>query len=216
LLIHISLSKSAIQHTSSGGTTNNKPSWASNGHPDRHRAFRDRRLGRILGQLRHAGYAAMTASSGDDAWVVNGVASWMPVLRPPGHVRQLSAERLGHPWNLGTGRRRREREDMGRVLDGYALGPGIALEGQVAYTNANYCNISPFGVSMPGPSVGTSSPGVNASNLHSWDQLLICRPPISPESGAQAGDGREEHPAVQHLDAVTQTCRLFCFCRGEE
>ena len=51
----------------------------------------------------------------------------------------------------------------------YALGPGLSLEGQIAYTNANYGNLSGFGVSVPVPSVGTSSPGVNASNVHSWE-----------------------------------------------
>jgi hypothetical protein len=48
----------------------------------------------------------------------------------------------------------------------YALGPGISLEGQVAYTNANYGNLSALGVSVPIPAVGA---GVDASKVHSWE-----------------------------------------------
>ena len=56
----------------------------------------------------------------------------------------------------------------------YALGPGISLEGQVAYTNANYGSLSAFGVSVPVPNGafvnGTGGPaGVNASQVHSWE-----------------------------------------------
>jgi hypothetical protein len=47
----------------------------------------------------------------------------------------------------------------------YALGPGIALEGQVAYTDTNYGNVSAFGASAPVPTVV----GVNASQVHSWE-----------------------------------------------
>ena len=48
----------------------------------------------------------------------------------------------------------------------YALGPGISLEGQVAYTNANYGNLSAFGVSVAG---SRTAVGVNASQVHSWE-----------------------------------------------
>ena len=56
----------------------------------------------------------------------------------------------------------------------YALGPGISLEGQVAYTNANYGNLSAFGVSEAVPnfafSNGSGAPtGVNATQVHSWE-----------------------------------------------
>ena len=45
----------------------------------------------------------------------------------------------------------------------YALGPGISLEGQVAYTQADYGMLTGGGVSVPTPLVV----GVNASQVHS-------------------------------------------------
>jgi hypothetical protein len=47
----------------------------------------------------------------------------------------------------------------------YALGPGITLEGQIAYTNADYGSLSGLGFSMPVP----AAVGVNASQVHSWE-----------------------------------------------
>jgi hypothetical protein len=47
----------------------------------------------------------------------------------------------------------------------YALGPGISLEGQIAYTNANYGSLSGLGLSIPVP----AAVGVNASQVHSWE-----------------------------------------------
>ena len=47
----------------------------------------------------------------------------------------------------------------------YALGPGIALEGQVAYTTTNYGNVDAFGVSVPVP----LAVGVDASRVDSWE-----------------------------------------------
>jgi hypothetical protein len=50
----------------------------------------------------------------------------------------------------------------------YALGPGISLEGQIAYTNANYGNLSAFGVSVPVPLAATGV-GVNATSVRAWE-----------------------------------------------
>ena len=47
----------------------------------------------------------------------------------------------------------------------YALGPGISLEGQVAYTTTNYGNVSAFGFSIPVP----AAVGVAASRVDSWE-----------------------------------------------
>jgi hypothetical protein len=63
-----------------------------------------------------------------------------------------------------------DSEEMwGVSLNGaYALGPGISLEGQFAYTSANYGSLSAFGVSVPVP-LATTGGGVNASQVHSWE-----------------------------------------------
>ena len=47
----------------------------------------------------------------------------------------------------------------------YALGPGISLEGQVAYTASNYGNLSGPGFSVPVP----EAVGVDASKVHSFE-----------------------------------------------
>ena len=48
----------------------------------------------------------------------------------------------------------------------YALGPGISLEGQIAYSNADYGNLSgPLGFSVPVP----VAVGVNAQSGYSWE-----------------------------------------------
>ena len=39
------------------------------------------------------------------------------------------------------------------------------MEGQIAYTNANYGSLSGLGFSMPVP----AAVGVNASQVHSWE-----------------------------------------------
>ena len=117
----------------------------------------------------HAGYAANTASSGDDGWVVSGGASytldaWSFGLQGEYGSYQQSASAI-----LGTSAPgvSAQNEKMWGVSfnTAYALGPGISLEGQVAYTQANYGNLSAFGVSVPTP----NAVGVNATTVHSWE-----------------------------------------------
>jgi len=55
---------------------------------------------------------------------------------------------------------------LGISLNGaYALGPGIALEAQVAYTTTNYGDVSFGGFSAPVP----LAVGVDASRVDSWE-----------------------------------------------
>jgi len=161
------------QYTSAGGTTSNRPSWYQAGIQIGIGDFSIGASGAYYVDYAHAGYAATTASSGDDGWVVSGGASytidaWSFGLQGVFGSFQQSASAI-----LGTsapGVSAQNEKMWGVSLNAaYALGPGISLEGQIAYTNANYGNLSGFGVSVPVPSVGTSSPGVNASNVHSWE-----------------------------------------------
>jgi outer membrane protein OmpU len=160
------------QYTSAGGTTTNKPSWYQAGIQVGIGNFAIGASGAYYVNYTHAGYAATTASSGDDGWVVSGGASytidsWSFGLQGEFGSFQQSASAI-----LGTsapGVSAQNEKIWGISLNGaYALGPGISLEGQIAYTNASYGNLSAFGVSMPVPLAATGV-GVNASNVHSWE-----------------------------------------------
>jgi outer membrane protein OmpU len=161
------------QYTTAGGTTNNKPSWYQAGFQIGIGHFAIGASGAYYVNYAHAGYAATTASSGDDGWVVTGGASYtidawsFGIQGVFGSFQQNAAAILG---TSAPGISAQNEKMWGVSLNGaYALGPGISLEGQIAYTNANYGNLSGFGFTVPVPSVGTSSPGVNASNVHSWE-----------------------------------------------
>jgi outer membrane protein OmpU len=161
------------QYTSAGGTTNNKPSWYQAGIQIGIGDFAIGASGAYYVNYAHAGYVATTASSNDDGWVVSGGASYTIDAWSFGIQGEFGSFQQNASVILGTsapGIGAQNEKMWGISLNGaYALGPGIALEGQIAYTNANYGNLSGFGVSVPVPSVGTSSPGVNASNVHSWE-----------------------------------------------
>ena len=161
------------QYTSAGGTTNNKPSWYQAGIQVGIGNFAIGASGAYYVNYVHAGYAATTASSGDDGWVVSGGASYTIDAWSFGVQGLFGSFQQNASVILGTsapGVSAQNEKMWGVSLNGaYALGPGISLEAQVAYTNANYGNLSAFGVSVPVPSVGASSPGVNASNVHSWE-----------------------------------------------
>jgi outer membrane protein OmpU len=161
------------QYTSAGGTTKNKPSWYQAGIQLGIGNFSIGASGAYYVNYAHGGYAATTASSGDDGWVVSGGASYtidawsFGIQGVFGSFQQDAAAILG---TAAPGISAQNEKMWGISLNGtYALGPGISLEGQIAYTNANYGNLSGFGTSVPVPSVGTNSPGVNASNVHSWE-----------------------------------------------
>ena len=64
------------QYTSAGGTTSNKPSWYQAGIQIGIGDFSIGASGAYYVDYAHAGYAATTASSGDDGWVVSGGASY--------------------------------------------------------------------------------------------------------------------------------------------
>jgi predicted porin len=108
----------------------------------------------------HAGYAATTAASNDDGWAVTGGASytidaWSFGLQGLyGSCAQSTSAVLGTSAPGVSA----DRENMWSVsLNGaYALGPGISLEGQVAYTQASYGNLSAFGVWVPVPAIGAA------------------------------------------------------------
>ncbi len=117
----------------------------------------------------HEGYASTTAGSGDDGWLVSGGASytldaWSFGIQGIYTSWQQSASAI-----LGTSAPgvSADNEKMWGVSfnTAYALGPGISLEAQIAYTNANYGNLSGFGLSAPVP----TAVGVNANQVHSWE-----------------------------------------------
>ena len=120
----------------------------------------------------HAGYAANTASSGDDGWVVSGGASYTIDAWSFGLQGQYGSYQQSASAILGTsapGVNADNEKLWGISLNtSYALGPGISLEGQLAYTNANYGSLSALGVSVPTPLAATGV-GVNATNVHSWE-----------------------------------------------
>jgi outer membrane protein OmpU len=161
------------QYTSAGGTTGNKPSWYQAGFQIGIGDFAFGASGAYYVNYAHAGYAATTAASSDDGWVVSGGASYTLDAWSFGIQGVFGSFQQNASVILGTsapGVSAQNEKMWGVSFNGaYALGPGISLEGQVAYTNANYGNLSAFGVSVPVPSVGPSSPGVNASNVHSWE-----------------------------------------------
>ena len=128
------------QHTPAGGNTNNKPSWYQAGLQIGFGHFAIGASGAYYVSYSHAGYAATTASSDDDGWVVSAggsytIDAWSFGLQGEYGRYQQSVSRFGPPpgddeklWGVS-------------VNGAYALGPGISLEGQVAYTNASYGNL---------------------------------------------------------------------------
>jgi len=166
------------QYTPAGGNTNNKPSWYQAGLQIGIGHFAIGASGAYYVNYAHAGYASTTASSDDDGWVVSGGASytidaWSFGLQGEYGSYQQSASAIIGTSAPGISA---DNEKMWGISfnTAYALGPGISLEGQVAYTNANYGNLSAFGVSAAVPNFafqnGTGAPsGVNASQVHSWE-----------------------------------------------
>ena len=160
------------QYTSAGGTTDNKPSWYQAGIQLGIGDFAIGASGAYYVNYAHAGYAATTASSGDDGWVVSGGASYtidawsFGIQGVFGSFQQSAAAILG---TSAPGVSAQNEKMWGVSLNGaYVLGPGISLEGQIAYTSASYGNLSAFGLSVPVP-LAASGIGVNASNVHSWE-----------------------------------------------
>ena len=141
------------QYTPAGGNTNNKPSWYQAGLQIGIGHFAIGASGAYYVNYNHAGYAATTASSDDDGWVVSGGASytidaWSFGLQGEYGSYQQSASAI-----LGTSAPgiSADNEKMWGVSfnTAYALGPGISLEGQVAYTNASYGNLIVGAYTLP-------------------------------------------------------------------
>jgi len=130
------------QYTPAGGNTNNKPSWYQAGLQIGIGHFAIGASGAYYVNYAHAGYAATTASSSDDGWVVSGggsytIDAWSFGLKGVYGSYQQSLSSFGGPPSGSD-----EKLWGVSVNSAYALGPGIAVEGQVAYTNANYGNLS--------------------------------------------------------------------------
>ena len=97
----------------------------------------------------HAGYAATNAGSGDDGWVVTAggsytIDAWSFGLQGLyASYQQDGAMITGNPFATAS------NQDFWAVsLNGaYALGPGISLEAQLAYTDTDYGSVSAFGAS---------------------------------------------------------------------
>ena len=158
---------SFTQYTPAGGNTNNKPSWYQAGLQIGIGHFAIGASGAYYVNYQHAGYASTTASSSDDGWVVSAgtsytIDAWSFGLQGEyGSYQQNGAVITGIPavnaqnellWGVS-------------LNTAYALGPGISLEGQVAYTSADYGMLSAFGESVPVP----LAVGVNANQVHSWE-----------------------------------------------
>ena len=160
---------SFTQYTPAGGNTNNKPSWYQAGLQIGIGHFAIGASGAYYVNYQHAGYASTTATSGDDGWVVSGGASYTIDAWSFGIQGEYGSYQQSASAVLGTSAAgiSADNEKMWGISfnTAYALGPGISLEGQVAYTNANYGSLSTLGVSFPVPTVV----GVNASQVHSWE-----------------------------------------------
>jgi len=156
------------QYTAAGGTTSNKPQWYQLGFQIGFGHFAVGASGAYYTNYKHAGYASTTASSNDDGWVATGGASYTIDAWSFGLQGLYASYAQNASAILGTSAPgvSADRETMwGASLNAaYALGPGISLEGQVAYTDANYGSLTfPSGGSVPVPTVV----GVNASKVHS-------------------------------------------------
>jgi len=153
------------QYTAAGASTSNKPTWYQLGFQVGFGHFAVGASGAYYKNYAHAGYAATTAASSDDGWAatVGGsytIDAWSFGLQGIyASYEQNAFVASGVP---GTSA---QNETMwGLSLNGaYALGPGISLEGQVAYTQADCGMLTGGGVSVPTPLVV----GVNANQVHS-------------------------------------------------
>jgi outer membrane protein OmpU len=165
-------------YTPAGGNgSNNKPAWYQAGLQIGFGHFAIGASGAYMVDYSHAGYAATTATAGDNGWVVSGGASytidaWSFGLQGEYGSFEQSAQRILGSSAPGVNA---DNEKMWGVSfnTAYALGPGISLEGQVAYTNANYGDVSAFGASAAVPNFAFTNAGapigVNATQVHAWE-----------------------------------------------
>jgi outer membrane protein OmpU len=155
------------QYTPAGGTLggSSKPAWYQGGIQIGFGHFAIGASGAYYQNYAHAGYAATTASSQDDGWVASGGASYtidawsFGIQGEYGQFQQSAGATFGATtagFSVGD-------EKLWGVSfnSAYALGPGISLESQIAYTQADY------GISGEVPFGGSdlNSPG----KVHSWE-----------------------------------------------
>jgi outer membrane protein OmpU len=158
------------QYTAAGATTGNKPAWYQGGMQIGFGHLAIGFSGAYYQNYLHDDYsAANTASSSDDGWVLAAggsytIDAWSVGLQGIyGSYQQNASVILGTSAPGVTA----DNENLWGVSlnAAYALGPGISLEGQVAYTNANYGRLSAVGFSVP----VSAAAGVNATQVHSWE-----------------------------------------------
>jgi len=157
------------QYTPAGGQTTNRPSWYQAGLQIGFGHFAIGASGAYYVNYQHAGYASTTASGDDDGWVVSGGASYTIDAWSFGLQGEYGSYQQSAAAIIGTSAPgvNADNEKMWGISfnTAYALGPGISLEGQVAYTQANYGDLSAGGISVAVP----NAVGVNANTVHSWE-----------------------------------------------
>src|SRR5215470_5857057 len=141
------------QYTPAGGDTSHRPSWYQLGFQVGFGHFAVGASGAYYTNYAHAGYAANTVGSTGDGWALTAGGSYTIDAWSFGIQGIYASYAQSASAILGTSAPgvSASREQMwGVSLNGaYALGPGISLEGQVAYTAANYGNLSTLGLSVP-------------------------------------------------------------------
>jgi predicted porin len=165
------------QYTAAGGNNTNKPSWYQGGLQVGFGHFAVGFSGAYYMNYANAGYTASTAGADSDGYVVTvggsyTIDAWSFGLQGLfGHYNQgdvTVGEELGSSLGVPISVSNVDPEKFwGASLNGaYALGPGISLEGQVAWTEANYGSAqTASGFSIPVPEIV----GVDATTVHSWE-----------------------------------------------
>ena len=158
------------QYTPAGGTAGRKPAWYQAGLQIGFGHWTVGVSGAYMHDYLHADYSAATnATSDDNGWIVTGGAAYTIDAWSFGLQGLYASYQQSGPVITGNPFATADNQIFwGASLNGaYALGPGISLEGQVAYTASNYGNVSfgPFGASVPVP----AAVGVNSSKVHSFE-----------------------------------------------
>ena len=164
------------QYTSAGGTTNNKPSWYQAGIQIGIGDFSIGASGAYYVNYAHAGYAATTASSSDDGWVVSGGASYTLDAWSFGLQGVFGSFQQNASVILGTsvpGVSAQNEKMWGVSLNGaYALGREISLEGRspipTRITAISRPSVSPCRSPLSGRAVPASTPAMSIPGRSTW------------------------------------------------
>jgi hypothetical protein len=121
-------------YTRFGNTTGNKAAWYQGGVQVGLGRFAVGASGAFYQNYAQAGFFAQGAFPSDDAWVATVGGSYTI------DAWSFGLQGMYSQWDYGGGTIFSGTEDAwGASLNGaYALGPGISLEAQLAYTSANY------------------------------------------------------------------------------